>query len=68
MLKHKSNLFTDQQCKFTTKCLYNIKKSKKKKKMLQKWIGSKVIQNTYKMMAFMVYIQYDGFYCIQAAN
>lgn len=29
MLKHKSNLighvFTDQQCKFTTKCLYNIK-------------------------------------------
>lgn len=36
MLKHKSNLFehvfTDQQCKFTTKCLYNIKKSKKKKK------------------------------------
>lgn len=34
MLKHKSNLFehvfTDQQCKFTTKCLYNIKKSKKK--------------------------------------
>lgn len=31
MLKHKSNLFTDQQCKFTTKCLYNIKKSKKKK-------------------------------------
>lgn len=33
------------------------------------WIGSKVIQNTYKMMAFyMVYIQYDGFYCIQAAN
>lgn len=32
------------------------------------WIGSKVIQNTYKMMAFMVYIQYDGFYCIQAAK
>lgn len=34
--------------------LQPIKKSKKKK-MLQTWIGSKVIQNTYKMMAFIVF-------------
>lgn len=45
MLKHKSNLFehvfTDQQCKFTTKCLYNIKKSKKKKKCYRRVQGVK---------------------------
>lgn len=32
-----------------------ILKNLKKKKMLQTCIGSKVIQNTYKMMAFIVF-------------
>lgn len=51
MLKHKSNMYLQ----INSANLQPIKKSKKKNKMLQTWIGSKVIQNTYKMMAFIVF-------------